>query len=476
MLSERRDTVIKPIAKLIDPKAMLKDDRWVGDKPEAGAVFSTLFRVAWPSTLESLLISLMTFVDTIMVSGIGASAVAATGLTNQPRMIFYAVLFALNVGVTAVVSRRRGENDREGARRCLAQGILICVCLSVILCAAAIAVARPLMVLAGAMDDTVDDATMYFRITMVGMCFTSLGLIINAAHRGCGNTKISMYTNLTANIVNVVFNYLLINGVWFFPKLGVKGAAIATLMGNIVSCTMSIVSISHKHGYLHLRLRDCFVWDKECIKPLFKVGASAAVEQVFIRIGFFSYAKMVAALGTTALATHQICMSVISISFSLGDGLGIAASALVGQNLGRKRPDMAAVFGKCAQRVGMAIAIMLFGLFILGGETIMELFSDEEIIIQTGKKLLVITAFASQAQISQIVYSGCLRGAGDTKFVALTSLVSIALVRPILTYVFCYPLGLGLIGAWLSLLVDQYLRLLFASTRFATGKWSSVKL
>ena len=464
------------IRHLYAPEYLIKSDKWVGEIYSASEVYKTLSKVAWPAMAEAVLIGMMSFVDTIMVSSVGPFAIAATGLTNQPRLLFFSIFFALNVGVTAVVSRRKGENNKEGANNCLAQAVMLCVILGVVLCVSALATARPMMWFAGAQPDTIEPAVVYFRITMVGTMFTSLGMVINAAQRGTGNTKISMRTNLTANIVNVIFNYLLINGIGFFPRLEVKGAAIATLMGNIVSCLMSIYSVSKPSGFLHIKVKNCFRFDPENLLILIKISSSAAVEQLFVRIGFFAYAKIVATLGTTALATHQICMSIINISFCVGDGLGIASASLVGQNLGRKRPDMAGVYGKAAQRVGLLISVGLVMLFSTGGGLLMGLFTHDSVIIEAGTKLLLIVALTSPAQISQVIFSGSLRGAGDTKFVAYSSLISIGIIRPIITYILCFPLGLGLIGAWFSLFVDQYLRLLFTGLRFSKGKWTKIKI
>ncbi|MEI6578008.1 MAG: MATE family efflux transporter [Eubacteriales bacterium] len=461
---------------LYAPEYLLGKQKWAGDKYSAKEVYKTLSNVAWPAAAEAVLIGMMSFVDTIMVSSVGSFAIAATGLSNQPRMLFFAVFFALNAGVTAIVSRRRGENNKEGANKCLAQALMLCVLLSVALCGFAVAIARPLLIFTGALPDTIEPAVVYFRITIIGMAFVSLGMVINAAQRGIGNTKISMRTNLTANAVNVVFNFLLINGIWFFPRLEVKGAAIATLMGNVVSFLMSVYSISKPYGFLHVKVKDCLRFDGEYLRLLIKISSSAAVEQVFVRAGFFAYTKIVAVLGTTAFATHQICMSIINISFCVGDGLGIAASSLVGQNLGRRRPDMSVIYGRAAQRVALLVSTVLIVLFSAGGKILMDMFTDETEIINLGAKLLFVMAFTSPAQISQLVFSGSLRGAGDTKYVAYTSLISIGLVRPIITYILCFPLGLGLIGAWISLLVDQYMRMGFAAFRFSRGKWLKIKV
>lgn len=164
------------------------------------------------------------------------------------------------------------------------------------------------------------------------------------------------------------------------------------------------------------------------MSSVLNVSSSAMVEQVFLRIGFFVYAKLVANLGTVSFATHQICMNILSISFAFGDGFSIAASSLVGQSLGAKRPDKAILYASINQRIALIASTILFIIFILGRRALIGLFSQDPAIIEQGAKLMVIIAFTTHAQTSQVIISGCLRGAGDTKFVAMTSLLSIAIV------------------------------------------------
>ena len=462
------------------PDYMLKSAQKQQEHYSTKEIYKTFIKIAWPATAESVLIGLVNFIDSIMVSSIGHAAVAAVGLTGQPRLIFTAIFLALNIGITAIVSRRKGENRREDANRSLAQAVSICLILGVTLVTAAFLFTEPLLRFAGAADDTIGMASVYFRFTMVGLLFTSISMAINAAQRGAGNTRIAMTTNMTANLVNCTFNALLIHGLFFFPKLGITGAAIATLMGNITACAMSIYSVAHKDRFLYLRVSSLFHFDSENLKLIGRIASSAAIEQVFMRFGFFMTAKLVADLGTVDFATHTICMNICTLSFCFGDGLGASASALVGQNLGKKRPDLSIIYGKSAQRIGFLLAICLFLLFTVGGGMMMRLFmadeAEAEQILQIGRICLTILAFISPAQISQVIYSGCVRGAGDTKFAAYSSLVSIAILRPIFTYLLCYVFHLGVIGAWFAILIDQYTRLILMMFRFSSGKWAKVKV
>lgn len=455
---------------------MLKHTELLGAVPTTADAYRTFFKVAWPSALESLLVGLIGSIDTMMVGTLGENAINAVGITNQPKFILLAIIFSLNVGVTAVVARRKGQNDADGANRTMRAAILLSAAFSLTASALGFLFARPILTFAGADPIYLDDAVIYFRILCVSIVFTALNLTINAAQRGCGNTKISMRTNIVANVVNVIFNYFLIRGVWIFPKWGVKGAAVATALGAFFACIISIATLFSKNGYLSLLRRTSWKLERSLLSPVFKVSSSALIEQVFMRIGFFAYAKIVAGLGPTPYATHLICMNILNLSFCFGDGLSIAASALVGQNLGRQRSDLSILYGKVGQRIAFICSTFLFILFIAGRRELVWLFSKEEEIIVLGASIMVIMALSTHFQTSQVVLNGCLRGAGDSAFVAATSMISIAVIRPILTYILCYPAGFGLAGAWISLVVDQGFRFVAGFFRFKGGKWTKIRL
>jgi Na+-driven multidrug efflux pump len=188
------------------------------------------------------------------------------------------------------------------------------------------------------------------------------------------------------------------------------------------------------------------------------------------------FVRVVAGLGTMELVIHQICMNIVMLSFCFAEGLGIASSALVGQNLGAKRPDMAMIYGKVCQRIGLTLSTMMSFVFVFGRRGLIRMFTSEEEIITTGSYLILILAVITFAQISQFVISGALRGAGDSKYVAFVALVTIGILRPGLAWVFAFPLGMGLIGIWIAFLVDQCIRLALNYGRFSTAKWTRIRL
>lgn len=458
------------------PRYMVRDDKKLGDDFGAKQIYLTFLLLAWPSLAEQVLTGIINFVDTLMVSTVGDAAVAAIGLTIQPRMIFQVVLVAIATAVTAVVARRRGQGDREGANRVLAAMLPIVVGIAAAFFALSYFFASPILAFIGAKEDTLADATSYYRITMFGLIFLAVSLTLNGAQRGAGKTRIAMVTTMTANLVNCLFNALLINGLWIFPRLEVTGAAIATVMGQFVAMVISVVSVRRKNGYLFLSFSRLFRIDRKTVGPVFFVMSGALFEQLFLRIGFFTFAKLVAGLGTLDFATHQICMTILNLSFTVGDGLAIASSALVGQSLGMKRPDRALVFGKVAQRIGLGFAAVLCALVAVFRHGIIDWFTDDPDVLGKGANVMLLIAVILLFQIQQVMFGGTLRGAGDTRFMAVVSLLTIGIMRPALTYVLMHLAGFGLYGAWIAVLTDQIIRAVFACVRFYRGRWTKLEL
>ncbi|MCL2773532.1 MAG: MATE family efflux transporter [Oscillospiraceae bacterium] len=469
---------------------MLKPNQYTNDTlPKSKEVYAITMKTAYPSIIETFLIGLMSLASNIMVGALGGTvgdnAIAAVGITGQPRMVLFACVFSLNVGVTAVVARRKGEEDRVKANETLSQSLVICFIIVILMAIIGNTYAKPLMLLAGAKENTqiLDFAVQYFQITSIGFIFSSLAMVMNAGQRGVGNTKISMVSNLTADTTSLIFNYLLIDGNLGFPRFGVRGAAISVLIGNIVGFSMCLINLTvaaKEDRFLKLRFKlSNFKLRAETLKSVANVSLSALVEQVCMRIGFFTYARLVAGLDTPtipALTTYTVCMNIQNMSFTFGDGLNIATSSLVGRSLGAKRPDMAIVYGKTSQRIGLVIASVLMCVFFFGRYHLIGLFTHTDKVLQMGGVIMLLIAFACPFQICQVVFNGSLRGAGDTKFVAVTSFISITFVRPILTWIFCYPIGWGLTGAWLSLVADQMMRFSLSFWRFSKGEWTKKKV
>lgn len=434
--------------------------------------------IAWPAILESFFTAFAGLVDSFMVSTLGKSAVAAVGLTTQPKFVGLAMFIALNVSISALVARRKGEQNREGANRIFATFVVFMLTAAVMVSIAMVTLADPIMRLCGSNADTHDNAVLYFRIIMGGMIFNCIQMGFNSAQRGAGNTRITMRTNLVGNSINIVFNYLLIGGHFGFPALGIRGAAIATVFGTAVASVMSILSVCKKDTFVSLiyifeaKIRPRFT----AFKELVHVAYSVFIEQLLIRVGFMSTSIMAAKLGTDAMAAHQVGMNIMSLSFSFGDGLQATAVALIGYSLGAKQPELAKEYGRTCQMIGACISLVLAVVYFLGGGWLYSMFFEEANVIAIGVQIMRVMIFIVMMQISQVIYMGCLRGAGDMFYTAIATVIGVTFVRTISSYFFAYVLQLGILGVWLGVVADQVTRLSLAAIRFKRGKWTQIKI
>lgn len=434
--------------------------------------------IAWPAVIESFFTAFVGLVDSYMVSGLGSNAVAAVGLTTQPKFMGLSMFFALNVALSALVARRRGEDRKDDANRILVSGIAFILIAAAVISTLLVFFAGDIIRFCGSNSDTHDQATLYFRIVMGGMIFNCIQMGINSAQRGAGNTKITMRTNLASNSVNIVFNYLLIGGKFGFPALGVRGAALATVLGTVVASIMSIMSLFKKDCFVSIPyiVKNKILPRIDGFKSIIRVGYSVFFEQLLMRVGFMATSIMAAKIGTAAMAAHQVGMNIMGLSFSFGDGLQATAVALIGRSLGQNDEELAKEYGRVCRRLGLIISFALACIYFFGGHAMMSAFFEEPEIVKIGVDITRIIIIVVIFQVSQVIYMGCLRGAGDTGYTALASIISVTVIRTAFSYMFGYILGFGINGVWMGILADQVSRFIFGSVRFKQGKWTKIKI
>lgn len=438
----------------------------------------TTLDMAWPAILESFFVAFAGLVDSFMVSSLGSYSVAAVGLTTQPKFIGLSLFFATNVAISALVARRRGEQKKEDANRILYTSIVFIILAAIVVSILCVVLASPIMAFCGSTPETHDSAVLYFRIIMGGMIFNCIQMGINSAQRGAGNTRITMRTNVTSNTINIIFNYLLIGGHLGFPAMGIKGAALATVLGTVVASIMSVLSILDPEGFISIpyiiknKLKPA--WTN--FRNLLSVGYSVFFEQILMRIGFTLTAIMAANQGNDAMAAHQVGMNIMGLSFAFGDGLQATAVALIGRSLGEKNTELAKAYGSMCRKIGIAIAAALTLIYFFGARPLFSLFFKEPQIVDIGVHIMYVIIFVVIFQISQVIYMGCLRGAGDTLYTAIASTISVTIIRTIASYIGGYILGFGIVGIWLGVLADQVSRFIFATVRFKQGKWTQIEI
>lgn len=462
----------------------LKVTKQIPEGVKSSELYRDIVRIAWPSFVELLLTQLASMVDLMMVGSmggnahpeIGAQALSAVGLTTQPKFLLMGAFVALNTGVTALIARYKGQNDKEKANLVVRQGLMFTFLLTMILSVLGTVFARPMVIFMGSTEEIVTKwATQYLQIQMIGFMTMALTSTITASLRAVGDSKTCMIYNLIANGVNVVFNWLLIYGNLGFPELGVAGASLATVLGQFVAFIIAFTVLLKGNGFLKLEWRLGFKPDKLILGNMINIGIPAMVEQLLMRAGMIIFAKTVASLGTTSFATHNVCMNIQALSFMTGQAFAVSATTLMGQSLGKRRTDMAQAYCSRTRSIGFYFSIFLAVVFVFFGGTIVSFYNSEPEIIRMGGRIMLFVAFLQPFQSSQFIIAGALRGAGDTKATATFTFITVLLVRPIVAIVLV-NLGLGLYGAWIAMACDQILRSALVLGRYQSGKWKLIKL
>ena len=427
-----------------------------------------IMNIAWPVLIELVLSSLFGMINMMMLGNIAdhayaAAAVSAVGVTNQPLFLGLSVVQALNIGGTALIARYFGAGKHDRMENVMKHVMIISMILSAPLALAAFVYSDQIMTFMGAQPDTVEVGRLYFRIICISYLLQSFNFSISGSLRGIGETQIPMGVNLRANFLNVVGNALLIYGLFGIPAFGIEGAAISTVIANLVANFLLIRYLRSGKSKLNFSFAHPFHFSRKTMKSL-------------ARSGMILFIQIVSGLGTVVFAAHNIGMNILSLSFTLGQAFGIAASALVGRALGAGDARLAENYASRTAKIGSLWGAILGVAFFFGAEYIVSFYSSDPEIIRNAAIAIRVAAITQPFQSHQLIVAGSLRGAGDTIFPLISTFLGILIIRVAAATFFVQVLGLGILGAWLAVMLDQIIRWFLIAMRFRSGKWKKMKL
>ncbi len=446
---------------------------------DAVAIRRKVVQLSLPVFAEVVLQTLTQVVDMAMVGRLGASAIAAVGLSMQPLFLGQGVFMGLSVGTTALVARFTGAGDRRMAGRTNHQSLLVSTALALVMCAAAYVYARDIVTLMGAEPDVVALGTSYLRYLVPGFAMLLATMTVGGALRGAGDTTTPMKINVLVNLVNVAGNYMLIFGHFGFPALGIDGAAIATTVSRMIGGVLFLWAAWRSGSPValpRLRLAACFRIDTAVVGRVLRIGVPAILERLVISSGMLVYIRAVAGLGTVVYAAHNIANNAESLSFMPGLAFATAATALVGQGLGAGRPDVAERSAREALKLGLAVMGTMALVFLAVPQYLMMIYTSDPEIIRLGSIALRVISFGQVPMGTAFIFSGALRGAGDTRSVLYVTAFAVWVVRLSATYLLVVVGGLGLFGAWLAMVADWLVRGGYVWHRFRAGRWKQLQV
>ena len=432
--------------------------------------------IALPSLFELVLSHLFTMVDTIMLgrSAISAVAIAAVGLTNNPMNLTRSILISLNIGTTAGVAWAIGAKDNKSAMHISRNAVMLNSIVGMIASMLVFSFAGNIVTFMGAGPDTYDYARTYLRIIALGLFPQSITFAITASLRGVGQTRLPMTYNLIANMLNVVGNYVFIYGKLGFPAMGVAGAALSTMLSQVLGCSMALFTAFRAHTPVRFFLDREWKLSVRWIRRILNVGLTSMLEQLIMQVGFIIFARQVSGLGTATFAAHQIGLNINGLTWMPGQAFGVAATTLVGQSLGAGEKKKATDFVRIVHRLSMCTAAGIAILFLTCSQFIAGLYTTDLQVAALSAGVLKLIALGMPGISTQLPVAAALRGARDTRFPLMASMAGIWIFRVLLAPHFIYTFGWGLTGAWLTIVLDQTTRAAVVFARFKTGRWLTV--
>lgn len=427
-----------------------------------------ILKIGVPAMFEGISTTFANIIDSKMVSSMGLAAISAVSVTNQPRYFVLCLFFAINTVISVLVAHHLGAKDRDGANGVLFSGLIITIIAGVILSIIYVIFARPIMLFCSGQPDTLNDSILYFQIVVGGLIFKLIYLVINAALRGCGKTRITMISNLTSCGVNIIFNYLLINGNLGFPAMKIAGAALATVLGNVAALFVSAIFACNKNLYVNLPyiIESRIRVTRKILSEIHNKWYKVAGENLLTRVGFLIVSIIAARMGSYDMAIYAIGMHLLNVNFSIGSGFQTAAIALVGRSYGAKNLDEIKSYSKEIFRTGLIFALVISALMSMSGQYYFRLFNGDSEFIKTGQFVGLIMAIITPFQTMQIIFNGCLRGVGDMKTPLKAAVISVTIFQPPANLILAILLGLGHWGIWISIFLSYVIQMLIVYIKF----------
>jgi len=435
----------------------------------------TIWSLAWPVIVTMSLESVVGLVDMLMVGRLGAAAVAGVGVGVQVLNAITTVMFAVGTGTLAVVARHIGAGERRGAEDALMQSLLAAAGLGCLAMIPVMVWAPALVGVFGVREDVAAQCTPYVRIIMLGLPADALLFTIAMGLRGAGDTRTPLVVGAVTGLTKLGLNYLLIFGSLGAPELGVPGAALATAIAFTAGAAVAVVLLAS--GRLALRLE----WPRMRPHPtvmgrVLRIGYPAAIEHALMQIGFFLYIFFAARYGTAAVAAYFIGVRILALSFLPGFGFTAAAGALVGQNLGARRPQEAERSGWESTRLAIYLMTGAGIVIYLAAEPIARLFVDDPAVIANAVPFIHVLAAAQPLMAIDFTLGGALRGAGDTRFPLVAVFVAFYGCRLGFASLVTFWWHLDVFWLWFALIGDYVARCLLKGWRFRSGRWKAARV
>lgn len=439
------------------------------------SIKKAIFLLAVPMILEMSMESIFALVDILYVSQVSTNAVATIGLTESVITLVYALAVGLSMAATAIVARRIGEKDPEGAKRVTVQVIFLGILVSSIVSVIGILFPKEILGLMGGEQSLIDEGYRYTQILIGGNFTIVLLFLINAVYRGAGNASMAMWTLILSNGINIVLDPIFIFGWGPIPEYGVAGAAIATTIGRGTAVLFQLYILFYGSTRIRLALKD-FVVNIGVMINLIRVSLGGIGQFIIGTSSWIFLMRIISEFGSEVLAGYTIAIRVIMFTMMPAWGLSNAAATLVGQNLGANQPERAETSVWKTAKYNAFFMVAVSVIYLLFAKTIIGWFSVDPEVLKYGALSLQIVTIAYFLFAYGMTVTMAFNGAGDTKTPTIINFFCFWVFQLPFAYFTSLVLDWGPIGVFVAIALAESLIAVIAIVWFKKGKWKMIKV
>ena len=445
------------------------------------ALLKKISLLAVPVMLSNMLQASIAVIDTIMIGQLGPIPIAAVGMGNTLRLFLLIMILSVAGGAISLMAQAKGSRDPKRMSLVVRQAIVSGIMLSIILGFIGYFLASPLLTLMdqGGEVEAVTLGTDYLQVLFLGTPFLLLNIITNKLMQGAGDTITPLLITITILFLNVFFNYLFIFGWAFIPAYGVVGAAIGTILSRAILLVFTLWLFHSGKNVVHI-LDGSWQPNWTMIKDILAIGVPSGIQGIFRHASNLIIIGIVTAtsLGTYGAAVLAIGMQMEQLIAQPIVGMNVAATSLIGQDLGKWQTQAAYQKGNIMMVLGVLIMIILILPVYFYAETIIQIFdpSGHPSILEGGVSYFRLTLFSLVFSAIAIIHTGTLRGAGDTKPAMYSAILNRNMVQLGVAYTFAVPLGMGYEGAWIGIIAGRMLDAIVMFYIWTRKKWLKVAL
>tara|TARA_R110001592_G_scaffold84449_2_gene249693 strand:- start:3137 stop:4546 length:1410 start_codon:yes stop_codon:yes gene_type:complete len=440
-----------------------------------GSIRKAIFMLSIPMVLEMLMESIFALVDIAFVSRVSVNAVATIGLTESVITLIYAIAIGLSMAATAVVARRVGEKNLQGARESAVQVILLGITVAIITGIIGAIYSKEILGLMGGSIELIQEGHGYTRLMIGGNITILLLFLINAIFRGAGDASVAMWILVLSNGLNIILDPIFIFGWGPIPEYGVMGAAIATNIGRGTAVLFQLIILFYGWSKIKIGISDIVIRFKVMMN-IIKVSAGGIAQFLIGTSSWIFLMRIMSEFGSEVLAGYTIAIRVIMFSLMPSWGMSNAAATLVGQNLGANKPDRAEA---SVWKTGKYNAIFMFSISIIYlcfAEKIIMLFNTTPQVVEYGTLCLQIIAAGYVFYAYGMVLTQAFNGAGDTRTPTKINFLIFWVLQLPFAYVMAITFKFGAVGVFLAISIAEILLTVLSYVLFKKGKWKEIKV